>query len=65
MPAHAMTRHLLGLVAGKPGARAFRRYLSETAIRTDIDAESLLRGAVRFIAPSAAWHESADQLSAA
>ncbi|MEM7082364.1 MAG: tRNA dihydrouridine(20/20a) synthase DusA [Pseudomonadota bacterium] len=28
---HAMTRHLLGLFAGQPGARAWRRYLSENS----------------------------------
>ena len=27
----AMTRHILGLFNGQPGARAFRRYLSENA----------------------------------
>jgi len=29
VPLHAMTRHMLGLFAGKPGARAWRRTLSE------------------------------------
>lgn len=28
---HAMTRHILGLLQGQPGARAFRRHLSENA----------------------------------
>ncbi len=28
---HSMTRHLLGIFQGKPGARAWRRYLSENA----------------------------------
>jgi len=32
---HAMTRHMLGLFNGRPGARAFRRHLSENAIRDD------------------------------
>lgn len=31
---HAMTRHMLGLFAGRPGARAWRRVLSERAPRT-------------------------------
>jgi tRNA-dihydrouridine synthase A len=30
---HAMTRHMLGLFAGRPGARAWRRHLSERATR--------------------------------
>lgn len=33
VPLHAMTRHLLGLFAGMPGARRFRRLLSEQAPR--------------------------------
>jgi len=30
---HAMTKHMLGLYNGRPGARLFRRHLSENAIR--------------------------------
>jgi tRNA-dihydrouridine synthase A len=30
---HQITRHMLGLFAGKPGARAWRRHLSEGATR--------------------------------
>jgi tRNA-dihydrouridine synthase A len=30
-----ITRHMLGLYAGQPGARAWRRYLSENAHRFD------------------------------
>jgi tRNA-dihydrouridine synthase A len=29
---HAVTRHMLGLFSGRPGARAWRRHLSENAI---------------------------------
>jgi tRNA-dihydrouridine synthase A len=32
-PLHAMTRHMLGLFAGRPGARVFRRILSTEAVR--------------------------------
>ena len=32
-PVHAMTRHILGAFHGQPGARAFRRHLSEHAPR--------------------------------
>lgn len=30
---HAMTRHMLGLFNGRPGARAWRRHLSENAVK--------------------------------
>ncbi|MEZ5998803.1 MAG: tRNA dihydrouridine(20/20a) synthase DusA [Hyphomonas sp.] len=33
VPLHAMTRHMLGLFAGQPGARQWRRILSERAPR--------------------------------
>src|SRR5262249_117557 len=33
VPLNAMTKHLLGLFNGRPGARAFRRHLSENATR--------------------------------
>jgi tRNA-dihydrouridine synthase A len=32
-PLHAMTRHVLGLYNGLPGARIFRRHLSENAVK--------------------------------
>ena len=33
VPLNAMTRHMLGLFHGRPGARAFRRHLSENATK--------------------------------
>ena len=33
VPLNAMTRHILGLFQGQPGARAWRRHLSENADR--------------------------------
>ena len=33
VPLHAMTRHVLGLFNGRPGARAFRRHLSTEAVK--------------------------------
>ncbi|MGD0142640.1 MAG: tRNA dihydrouridine(20/20a) synthase DusA [Rhizomicrobium sp.] len=33
VPLHAMTKHMLGLFGGRPGARLFRRHLSENATR--------------------------------
>ncbi|MEL7128398.1 MAG: tRNA dihydrouridine(20/20a) synthase DusA [Pseudomonadota bacterium] len=34
---HAMTRHMLGLFAGRPGARAYRRHISEHATQPGSD----------------------------
>ncbi len=42
---YAMTRHLLGLFQGVPGARAWRRYLSEHAYKKDADIHTLQRAA--------------------
>ncbi len=33
VPLHAMTKHMLGLFNGRPGARLFRRHLSENATK--------------------------------
>jgi len=41
-----MVRHLHGLYAGLPGARSWRRYLSEQSVRPGADA-SILRGSLR------------------
>jgi len=40
---HQITRHMLGLFAGQPGARAWRRLLSEEANRPGAGPELLLR----------------------
>jgi tRNA-dihydrouridine synthase A len=47
---HAMTKHMLGLFNGQPGARAFRRHLSENAIR-DGAGIAVLRQALAFLKP--------------
>jgi len=47
---HAMTKHMLGLFNGRPGARAFRRHLSENATRDDAGI-SVLRDALAMIDP--------------
>ena len=39
---HAVTRHMLGLFQGRPGARGWRRTLSEGAARKDAGSELLL-----------------------
>jgi tRNA-dihydrouridine synthase A len=50
VPLNAMTKHLLGLLNGRPGARLFRRYLSENATRPGADAD-VLRAALAHVAP--------------
>ncbi|MEW6765359.1 MAG: tRNA dihydrouridine(20/20a) synthase DusA [Pseudomonadota bacterium] len=45
---HAMTRHILGAFHGQPGARAFRRHLSEHAPRKEATPE-VLREALRLM----------------
>ncbi|MBJ6370652.1 tRNA dihydrouridine(20/20a) synthase DusA [Sedimentitalea arenosa] len=50
---HQVTRHMLGLFAGRPGARAWRRMLSERAHRPDAGPELLL-AALDVIEPAAA-----------
>lgn len=48
VPLNAMTRHILGVFHGRPGARAFRRYLSENATRYEAGVE-VLRDAIARI----------------
>ncbi|WP_043748937.1 tRNA dihydrouridine(20/20a) synthase DusA [Methylobacterium nodulans] len=45
---HAMTRHMLGLFNGRPGARAFRRHLSTEGLRANAGL-GVLREAVSFV----------------
>jgi tRNA-dihydrouridine synthase A len=49
---HQITRHMLGLFAGRPGARAWRRALSEGAVRDGAGPEVMLR-ALDHVAPMA------------
>ena len=39
---HSITRHMHGLMAGRDGARAWRRFLSDVAARPDARAETLI-----------------------
>ena len=48
VPLNAMTRHMLGLFHGRPGARQFRRYLSENATRPGAGVD-VLRDALSFV----------------
>jgi tRNA-dihydrouridine synthase A len=41
----AVTRHMLGLVAARPGARAWRQILTVDAARPDAGPEVILRAA--------------------
>ena len=45
---NSMTRHMLGLFNGRPGARAFRRHLSENAVR-DHAGIAVLRDALALL----------------
>jgi tRNA-dihydrouridine synthase A len=47
-PLNAMTKHMLGLFNGRPGARLFRRHLSENATRKGANAQTL-RDALAFL----------------
>jgi len=45
---HSMTRHLLGLFQGRPGARAFRRHLATEGVKRDATVQ-VLRDAVAHV----------------
>jgi len=45
---HAMTRHILGLFHGVPGARAFRRHIATEAVKTGAGI-AVLRGALGHV----------------
>ena len=47
VPLNAMTRHILGIYHGRPGARQFRRYLSENATRYEAGVEVLREAIAR------------------
>ena len=50
VPLHRMTRHMMGLFNGLPGARAWRRHLSENACRRGAGPE-ILRDAAALVSP--------------
>jgi tRNA-dihydrouridine synthase A len=52
-PLNVMTKHLLGLFNGLPGARAFRRHLSENATKPGAGIE-VLRAALALVPESIA-----------
>ncbi|MDM7945481.1 MAG: tRNA dihydrouridine(20/20a) synthase DusA [Oceanibaculum nanhaiense] len=59
-PLAYMTRHILGLFNGLPGARAFRRHLSENAHRPGADASLILEAADKVRVPHPALSDAAD-----
>ena len=52
VPLHAMTRHILGLFNGQPGARLWRRYISENAPSRTAGSE-VVRQALAFVSGDA------------
>jgi tRNA-dihydrouridine synthase A len=52
-PLNAMTKHVLGLFNGLPGARAFRRHLSENAVKAGAGV-AVIDQALDFVRESAA-----------
>jgi len=52
VPLNAMTRHILGLFLGRPGARGWRRTISEQAHRNGVGAELLARALPRYPDPT-------------
>ena len=55
---HAVTRHILGLFRGVPGARAFRRHLATDAVKPGADATVLLAALAHIPEQSAPLHGS-------
>jgi tRNA-dihydrouridine synthase A len=49
VPLHSMTRHLLGLFQGRPGARAYRRHLATEGVRRDASLD-VLKAAMAHVA---------------
>ena len=59
---HQITRHVLGLFAGRPGARAFRRHLAVEACKRGADI-GVLSEAVAHVSRAEAARESAEALA--
>jgi tRNA-dihydrouridine synthase A len=49
VPLHAMTRHLLGLFQGRPGARSYRRHLATEGVKRDATLH-VLKDAIAHVA---------------
>lgn len=59
---HAMTRHMLGLFTGRPGARAYRRHLATEAIKSEADLQTL-RDAVAHVSRAEEYRETQRSLA--
>jgi tRNA-dihydrouridine synthase A len=55
----AMTRHLLGLFGGRPGARAFRRHLATEAVKPGAGLRTLQEAVAHVARPGAALERAA------
>lgn len=64
VPLQHMARHVLGLFQGQPGARAWRRYLSENAYRRGAGIETL-EAAASFVRPANEGAATGDRRAAA
>jgi tRNA-dihydrouridine synthase A len=62
---HAVTRHMLGLFNGRPGARAYRRHLSTFGTQADADLATLRDAVARVSRLEPALGDDAGALSAA
>jgi tRNA-dihydrouridine synthase A len=60
---HAITRHVLGLFRGVPGARAFRRHLATEAVKASANAETF-RDALALIDSRQAAPQTVDTVAA-
>jgi tRNA-dihydrouridine synthase A len=60
---HAITRHVLGLFRGVPGARAFRRHLATEAVKASANAVTF-RDALALINSRQAARQTVDTVAA-
>jgi tRNA-dihydrouridine synthase A len=60
---HAITRHVLGLFRGVPGARAFRRHLATEAVKASANAVTF-RDALALIDSGRATRKALDNVAA-
>jgi tRNA-dihydrouridine synthase A len=60
---HAITRHVLGLFRGVPGARAFRRHLATEAVKASADAVTF-REALALVGSEQAAQPAVDTVAA-
>jgi tRNA-dihydrouridine synthase A len=61
VPLRALTRHMLGLFNGLPGARRWRRHLSETAHRPGAGVEVIEEALTAVLTPGVRTHLSAPE----